>query len=79
MPVYDYQCTDCNSKYDVFHKGQEVKEDVVCPSCGSFRHKKMMSLSMVSMGTASSVFEYSRTLSCEAGGCCGGGACGLHE
>jgi putative FmdB family regulatory protein len=78
MPVYDYQCKECNSKYDVFHKGKEVKEDVVCPSCGSLRHKKLMSVPMVSMGTTSTGSDFSGAPSCDTGGCCGGGTCGLN-
>jgi putative FmdB family regulatory protein len=78
MPVYDYQCKECDKKYDVFHKGQEIKEDVVCPSCGSLHHKKLMSVPIVSIGTISSGADYSGASSCETGGCCGGGACGLN-
>jgi putative FmdB family regulatory protein len=77
MPVYDYRCTDCNKTYDVFHKGKEVAEDVVCPSCGSPRHKKLMSIPVVSMGSSSSGSDYSGGSSCESGGCCGG-ACGIN-
>lgn len=35
MPVYDYRCTSCNSTYDIFHKGKELTNDIVCPKCGS--------------------------------------------
>jgi putative FmdB family regulatory protein len=78
MPVYDYLCIECNSTYDVFHKGQEVKEDVVCPSCGSAHNKKLMSVPIISIGPTSSGSEYSKATSCDTGGCCGGGACGLN-
>jgi putative FmdB family regulatory protein len=78
MPVYDYRCTECNSTYDVFHKGHEIKEDVACPSCGSTHHKKLMSIPIVSMGSTSSSSEYSSGSSCDTGGCCSGDACGLN-
>ena len=78
MPVYDYLCKECNSTYDVFHKGQEVQGDVVCPSCGSVHYKKMMSVPMISIGPTSSRSEYSKATSCDTSGCCGGGACGLN-
>ncbi|MGD0591877.1 MAG: zinc ribbon domain-containing protein [Bacteroidota bacterium] len=77
MPVYDYRCTDCDRTYDVFHKGSEVVEDVVCPSCGSVHHKKLMSVPVVSMGSPSAGSDYSTDSSCETGGCCGG-SCGLN-
>ncbi len=76
MPVYDYRCSDCGKTYDVYHKGQEVAADVVCPSCGSAEHKKLFSTSMVSMGGHSSSSSEPAS-SCESGGCCGG-ACGLN-
>lgn len=78
MPVYDYQCINCNSTYDVFHKGREVKEDVICPSCGSKNHKKLISLPVVSMGSTSSSYQYSNAPACDSGSCCGG-ACGSNE
>ena len=77
MPVYDYRCTNCNSTYDVFHKGQEVREDVVCPSCGSTNHKKLMSIPVVSIGASSTKSQCSDGASCDTGGCCGG-VCGLN-
>lgn len=72
MPIFDYQCLDCNTVYDVFHKTREIPEDVVCPSCESTRYKKMMSAPMVAIGTKSEP-----TPSASGGGCCGG-ACGLN-
>ena len=43
MPVYDYRCDGCGTTYDILHKGREVVEDVVCPSCGSARHTRLIS------------------------------------
>jgi len=78
MPIYDYRCTHCDRTYDVFHKGHEVIEDVVCPSCGSVHHKKLMSIPVVSMGSVLARSDCPAGSSCEAGGCCGG-PCGLNE
>ncbi len=71
MPVYDYKCSDCRGTYDVFHKGHEIIEDIVCPCCGSKNYKKLMSVPVVSMGSNSS--SNIESGSCGAGGCCGGG------
>ena len=75
MPVYDYRCSECGATYDVYHKVREIAEDIVCPSCGSLKHKKLMSASAVSMGDKSS--PASSGPPCESGGCCGG-SCGLN-
>ncbi|RPI04451.1 MAG: zinc ribbon domain-containing protein [Ignavibacteriae bacterium] len=77
MPVYDYRCEECHSTYDVFHKGREIQEDVVCPSCGSTNHKKLMSVPVVSMGSGSLSSKKSNASSCDSGSCCGG-SCGLN-
>ena len=74
MPVFDYSCSECGKTYDVYHKLREVVEDVVCPHCGSAEHKKLFSAASVSMGGSSSASQPS----CEMGGGCCGGACGLN-
>lgn len=75
MPVFDYQCNDCGKLYDVYHKGKELVEDIVCPSCGGTGYKKMMSAPMVSMGSSSAPDNSSS--SCDTGSCCGG-SCGIN-
>ncbi|MCK5572514.1 MAG: zinc ribbon domain-containing protein [Bacteroidetes bacterium] len=68
MPIYDYQCNDCGKTYDIFHKVREIAEDVVCPSCGSAQHTRLLSAPGFSMG--------GRTVPV-APACCGG-SCGLN-
>lgn len=77
MPVFDYSCSECGKTYDVYHKSREVAEDVVCPQCGSTEHKKLFSAAMVSMGGKAASSSASQP-SCEMGGGCCGGACGLN-
>jgi len=72
MPIYDYKCNDCGKTYDVFHKVREVVEDVVCPTCGSAKHTRLLSAPSFSMGSQPDV------PSCQTGGCCSGGSCGLN-
>lgn len=77
MPIFDYQCKDCGSRYDIYHKVREVAEDVVCPSCGSHSYTRLISAPMVAIaGSVSSTSSSSSTES-SGGGCCCGGACGL--
>ncbi len=71
MPIYDYKCEECGTTYDIFHKVREIAEDVVCPSCGSQNHTRLISAPAFSMG------EKKEGSSCEDGGCCGG-TCGLN-
>lgn len=78
MPVFDYQCEECKTKYDVYHKVREITDDVLCPSCGSKSHKRLMSVpSAPVMGSASG--SYSTDSSCDSGGCgCSGGMCDVN-
>jgi len=40
MPIFEYQCQDCNSKYEILHKSASSKEEVFCPDCRSQNSKK---------------------------------------
>jgi putative FmdB family regulatory protein len=72
MPIYDYKCDDCGKTYDVFHKVREVIDDVVCPSCESKEHTRLLSAPNVSVGGSPS---NGFAPSCSIGGGCCGGAC----
>ena len=75
MPVFDYQCENCKTRYDVYHKLKEIQEDILCPACGSKSHKKMMSIPaapVIAKGNSGCSES-----SCDVGGCCGG-ACSMN-
>ena len=74
MPIYDYKCDDCGKVYDIFHKVREIPEDVVCPSCKSVHHTRLISAPSISMGSSK---ESAPVPSCSDGSCCGG-SCGLN-
>jgi putative FmdB family regulatory protein len=72
MPVFDYKCRECDKTYDVYHKGPEIIEDVVCPACGSAKFKKLISIPAILIGSdTSSPGDFSAN-SCGSG-CCGDG------
>ena len=80
MPVFEYKCNDCGSKYDMFHKSSLKQEEVSCPRCGSAKNKKLFS----AFATAnSSESDYSSP--CASGNCtpdysggCASGMCGFN-
>ena len=74
MPTYDYLCRDCGTPYDVFHKVREAVEDVVCPSCHSANHQRLLSAPNVSMGSQPAA----EIPSCNMGGGCCGGSCDVN-
>ena len=82
MPIFEYQCEDCNTKHEVLHKSSLHQEEVSCPNCNSKKNKKLLSTFSASICSDS---NYSGT-SCASGNCdlpspaggCAGGMCGLN-
>lgn len=62
MPIYEYECEDCGKVSEVLHKKINAKERPACPSCGSKRLAKLISIPSVSVKSESSIAE---------GTCCG--------
>lgn len=80
MPIYDYRCEECKTRYEVFHKVREDVSDIQCPHCQSRNHKKMMSVPAAAViGSGSSSGESFGGTCDNAGGCgCSGGSCGMN-
>ncbi len=77
MPTYAYKCESCETKYEVFFKVKEEQEQIVCPSCNSAVHKKLMSATNI--GGFSSRSDSMPTMPpCANGGGCSPGMCNLN-
>ncbi len=63
MPIYEYRCRDCESRFERFVSG---KTRIACPDCESTRVDRLLSVFAVSSGKTRS--------SAEATGACG--SCG---
>lgn len=80
MPIFEYRCNSCNSKFEVLVKSSLSKEAVVCPNCKSTENKKLFSTFAASVNS-----NYSSSSSCSDGSCgipsytggCASGMCGL--
>ncbi len=35
MPIYEYQCGKCSTRFERFVFGEDKAEDKVCPQCGA--------------------------------------------
>jgi putative FmdB family regulatory protein len=44
MPVYEYCCDECGEKFELFVRSSSQKKTPTCPSCGSERVRKAISL-----------------------------------
>ena len=76
MPIFDYECLKCGKAYDVYHKTREEIEEIICPSCGSRKYKKLISLPIVSTSRRTVLNSSRSGETLDRGGCCGGGSCG---
>jgi putative FmdB family regulatory protein len=41
MPIYEYQCSKCETVYERFMKVGEPHNDLECPSCGAKNPNKL--------------------------------------
>jgi len=44
MPVYEFQCNRCNSKFEEYFKSSTEQKKIFCPSCQSGRIQKIFSV-----------------------------------
>jgi len=80
MPIFEYRCSKCNTKFEVLHKSSQSGEEVTCPNCNSNNNKKLLSAFSASISGSSGYSGFSRSdaPSCSDGSCgCSSGMCGL--
>lgn len=53
MPLYEYQCPDCEQTFDKLARFSEADKIPVCPNCGGNNSQKKISAGAV-IGTSSS-------------------------
>jgi putative FmdB family regulatory protein len=77
MPIFEYQCKECNLKYEILHKSSEKQEDIICPDCHSGKHIKLISNFSTSVsGSSDSCPDGSCSMN--YGGGCQGGRCSFN-
>ena len=77
MPVYEYYCSHCHTKFDALRSMQQADAPIACESCESERTARVLSVFFATSGGASASGQpiYSRGESSGGGGCGCGGAC----
>lgn len=80
MPLFEYKCSSCNTKYEVLHKSSVNQEEVTCPRCSSKESKKLFSTFSASVESSGSYSGGCDSGNCEipAAGGCASGMCGLN-
>lgn len=76
MPIFEYICQGCGHKFEALVYGEQKAE---CPVCKSPNLAQQLSVFAAHTHAPSAPCGASGPTPCgmSAGGCCGGGACGL--
>jgi putative FmdB family regulatory protein len=78
MPVFEYKCTTCNTKFEVLHKSSSKQDEVTCPECDSKKIDKLFSSFSPSVHAHESYCSQGKC-GIPQGGCgCSGGSCGMN-
>jgi putative FmdB family regulatory protein len=75
MPIYEYSCQDCGTKFEkLVRRDSDALE---CPSCG--KNHLQQELSVFSAHTHAGHNHQAAAPSCPSGGCCpNAGSCGMN-
>jgi len=78
MPVYEYRCTDCSKRFELFVQQRTMSDSVVCRHCHSPKVTRLVSTFASVGATEAGVDSSSASSGCA--GCSGGscGTCGCH-
>ena len=77
MPLYEYYCADCQTKFDALRPMSKADAPIQCKNCESRRTSRALSLFAAHTGGGQSDSSTSFGNGGFGGGCgCGGGTCG---
>lgn len=69
MPIYEYFCADCRTKFEALRPMAQADEKIACETCGGGHTARVLSVFAIKGGDGASVMES------HGGGCACGGAC----
>jgi len=77
MPLYEYYCSDCQTKFELL-VGHQHADEVVCAKCHGEKVRRLLSVFAAKRGNGEDSFGGELpSMGGGGGGCCGGG-CGCH-
>lgn len=69
MPMYDYRCPACGSRFEQFVRMSEADAPVTCPECGTPKATKLISsFAVIGGSSGGGSFSSSSASSCSTGG-----------
>ncbi|MBV9120528.1 MAG: zinc ribbon domain-containing protein [Chloroflexi bacterium] len=78
MPVYEYYCSDCHTKFEALRSMSAAGDPQTCASCGSDKRVNRLLSTFARIGSIESAggSESGGMASMPSGGGCCGGSCG---
>ena len=74
MPIYEYRCEDCGTKFEKLVRRSDTAE-LECPSCGKHHLKQELSTFAAHAGSSP---KSAPAPSCPGGRCSNPGMCGMN-
>jgi putative FmdB family regulatory protein len=74
MPLYEYVCKDCNTRFDALVRNLAAADSVTCESCSGRNVRRLIS-TFATVGGFGDQATASQFKMSGGGGCCGG-SCG---
>jgi putative FmdB family regulatory protein len=79
MPVYEYQCQDCDKRFEVLRPMSQIDAPIACPRCNGLNARRAISVfAAISRGSdgGSRMVASSTPSGGGCGGCAGGNCAG---
>ena len=74
MPIYEYRCEDCGTKFEKLMRRSSDVSELACPSCGEKHLRQELSTFAAHSGAGKSA----DAPMCPRGGRCDPGMCGMN-
>jgi putative FmdB family regulatory protein len=74
MPIYEYRCEDCGTKFEKLIRRASDVPELACPSCGRQHLRQELS----TFAARSSAGKSAAQPMCPSGGPCNPGMCGMN-
>jgi putative FmdB family regulatory protein len=74
MPIYEYRCEDCGTKFEKLVRRSEDVDTLACPSCG----EKHLAQELSTFAAHANGAPKAEAPRCPSGGCPNAGMCGMN-
>lgn len=74
MPIYEYKCKECSTKFELMRSFSEADAPSKCPNCGAEQTQRQLSL-VNAFSAGKSLTSSNSCGSCSSGNC---SSCGMN-